>query len=122
MRFVSEPRCPNSQCSRSFARDGPISLLAALAQLTPRPEWPEWFEEIMRYKEAHPEHLVDAVYECPYCSLVWTQPSNFDVGFRATPKGYHRSNPERLDPVRRGVRMKDPGGHMVAEGKGKRRR
>jgi hypothetical protein len=121
MRFVSAPRCPSDQCLRSFARDGPISLLAVLAQSTPRAEWPEWFEEIICYKSSKPEHLVDPVYECPDCHLVWIQPSNFDPGFHAMPRGYHRSNPDRLDPVPPSVHMRDPGGRMVADGRGKRR-
>jgi hypothetical protein len=116
MKFVSEPGCPSNQCRKSFGRDGPLSLLVLYAQPTPRPEW---FKEIIRYKESNPEHLVDAVYECPYCHLVWTQPSNFDPGFRADPKGYHRSDPDRLDPIPLGVQMKDPGGHWVDEGRGK---
>jgi hypothetical protein len=119
MRFASEPRCPSTQCLKSFGREGPIPLLAVLAQPTPRPEW---FEKIVRYKETHSEHLVDAVYECPYCRLVWTQPNNFAPGFRAVRWGFRRENPERLEPIPPSVRMKDPEGHMVAEGKGKRRR
>jgi hypothetical protein len=122
MRFVPEPRCPSDRCLKSFGRDGPSSLLVLLAQRTPRREWPGWFEEIIRYKESNPEHLVDEVYECPYCHLVWTQPHSSHPGFRADPKGYRRSDPDRLDPIPPGVEMKGPGGHWVAEGRGKYRR
>src|SRR5216684_5859842 len=97
MKF--DPTCPSDQCLKSLGRDGPLDLLFLLAQQIPRPEWPEWFEEIIRYKGSNPEHLVDAVYECPHCHLVWTQPPNYDAGFHASPKGYHRSDPDRLDPV-----------------------
>jgi hypothetical protein len=120
MKPVSEPRCPSNRCLKSFP-DGPLNLLLEF-QLLLRPSWPSWFEEIIRYKESNPAHLVDAVYECPHCHLVWTQPSSkrSDAGFQADPKGYHRRDPDRLDPIPPGVQMKDPSGHMVAEGSGKR--
>jgi hypothetical protein len=118
MKFIPKQSCPSNQCLKSLGRDGPIALLAVSAQATPRQEW---FEELIRFKKAHPEHLTDGIYECPYCHLVWTQPGNFDPGFRAVPRGYHRSDPDRLDPVPSDVRMKDPSGHLVPEGRGKRR-
>jgi len=121
MRFVSEPRCPSDRCLKSFRMQGPIPLITLFREL-PRESWPAWFAEIIAYKEAVPEHLTDAVYECPYCHLVWIQPSNFDAGFRAMPRGYRRSDPDRLEPVPAGVRIREPEGHMVAEARGKRRR
>ena len=123
MKFVSEPRCPSSQCLKPLDRNRAASVVDLVGPYgdLPRSSWPIWFEEIIRYKETNADHLIDKVLECPYCHLVWTQPENFDTGFRAKPKGYHRGNPDRLDPVSPGVQMKDPKGRMVAEGKGKRR-
>src|SRR5580692_6693220 len=43
MKFVSEPKCPSEECSKSFGRDGPLDLLFLVARLVPRPEWPKWF-------------------------------------------------------------------------------
>src|ERR1035438_9580191 len=119
MRPVSDLRCPSSRCLESFRIAGPISLQGQFQHL-PRPSWPKWFEEIICYKESNPDHLVDPVYECPACQVVWTQPSSFDAGFHAVLWGYNRGDTERLEPVPVGVQATDPTVRRVAEAPSKR--
>lgn len=114
MRTISKPRCPNSQCLKSF-RD----------RLRPVREWepprPKWFEDLVGEKSGGDAQLPHSVFECPYCHVVWTQPSNFDPGFRAVLRGCDRGNPARLEPVPPDAKAIDPPVKRVAEGRLDRR-
>jgi len=113
MRTIPEERCPSSACQKSY-RD-PLRPLQAqgLSGLA-------WLDELTQKMLRDPEHLTDQIFECPYCKVVWTQPSNFSVGFRAELRGYNRGNPERLEPVAEDLRAIDPPVRRVAEGRPKR--
>jgi len=93
MRTIPDEHCPSSACQKSY-RD-PLRPLQA--QESPGLAW---LDKLIQEKASDGEHLTDQIFECPYCKIVWTQPSNFSVGFRAVLKGYNCGNPERLKPCR----------------------
>jgi len=113
MRTIPEARCPSSACLRSYLEP----LRSVFSWGPPRPAW---LEELIQEKKQNPERRTDLIFECPYCKVVWSQPSNFDEGFRAVLKGYDRGNPDQLESVPPNVRAIDPPVRRIADSRPKR--